>query len=180
MKTKITATASEKTKTYDITKTWSDGTSVTYRTAELTDQEFEDLEYNTSIDWQNFLETNMEYYLIKEEKKPAGEIKRSLNSEFGTSNDDNDPEENIKAYRRAMEATNIAHLVGQMDVILKLMEFNASQIEVKDHQTGVLVKLLMDQINKAKDVNEKIFEMHKKNELDRIEKIYNDEDNESK
>jgi hypothetical protein len=179
MRTTITATANEKTKTYDITKTWSDGTSVTYRTAELTSEEFEDLEYNTSSDWQNFLETNLEYYLVKEVEKPVDEIKRSLNSEFETSSDD-DPEENIKAYRRAMEATNIAHLVGQMDVILKLMEFNASQIEVKDHQTGVLVKLLMDQINKAKDVNEKVFEMHKKNELDRIEKIYNDEDNESK
>ena len=33
----------------------------------------------------------------------------------------------------------------------------------------------MDKIGEAKDVNEKIFEMHKKNELDRIEKIYNDE-----
>jgi hypothetical protein len=175
MRTAITATANEKTKTYDITKTWSDGTSVTYRTAELTDQEFEDLEYNTSIDWQNFLETNMEYYLIKEEKKPAGEIKRSLNSEFGTSNGDDNPKENTEAYHKAMEATTIAHLVGRMDVILKLMEFNASQIEVKDHQTGFLVKLLKGKINEAKDVNEKIFEMHKKNELDRIEKIYNDE-----
>ena len=54
MKTTITATANEKTKTYDITKTWSDETSVTYRTAELTDQEFKDFEYNTSSDWQNF------------------------------------------------------------------------------------------------------------------------------
>jgi hypothetical protein len=175
MKTTITATANEKTKTYDITKTWSDGTSVTYRTAELTDQEFDDLEYNTSSDWQSFLETNLEYYLVKEVKKPADEIKRSLNSEFGTSNDDDDPKENAEAYHKAMQATNIAHLVGQMDVILKMIEFNAEQIEVKDHQTGVLVKLLMDQINKAKDVNEKIFEMHKKNELDRIEKIYNNE-----
>ncbi len=175
MKTTITATANKKTKTYDITKTWSDGTSVTYRTAELTSEEFEDLEYNTSSDWQSFLETNLEYYLIKEVENPADEIKRSLNSEFRTSNDGDDPKENAEAYRKAMEATNIAHLVGQMDVILKMIEFNASQIEVKDHQTGYLVKLLMDQINEAKDVNEKIFEMHKKNELDRIEKIYNNE-----
>jgi hypothetical protein len=176
MKTTITATANEKTKTYDITKTWSDGTSVTYRTAELTDQEFEDFEYNTSSDWQSFLETNLEYYLIEEVKNPADEIKRSLNSELGTSNDDDDPEENAEAYRKAMEATSIAHLVGQMDVILKMIEFNAEQIDAKNHQTRYLVKLLMDQINKAKDVNEKIFEMHKKNELDRIEKIYNNED----
>jgi hypothetical protein len=174
MKTTITATANEKTKTYDITKTWSDGTSVTYRTAELTNQEFEDLEYNTSSDWQNFLYTNLEYYLVEEEKKPADEQAMYLNSKFETSSDD-DPEENIKAYRRAMEATSIAHLVGQMDVILKMIEFNAEQIEVKDHQTGVLVKLLMDQINKAKDVNENIFEMHKKNEFDKIKKTYNNE-----
>ena len=175
MKTKINAVANEKTKSYDITKTWSDGTSVTYRTAELTDQEFEDFEYNTSSDWQSFLETDLEYYLVKEVKKPADEIKRSLNSEFGTSNDDDDAEENAKAYRKAMEATSIAHLVGQMDVILKLMEFNASQIEAKDYQTRYLVKLLMDKIGEAKDVNEKIFEMHKKNEFDKIKKIYNDE-----
>ena len=74
-----------------------------------------------------------------------------------------------------METTSIAHLVGRMDVILKLMEFNASQIEVKDRQTGFLVKLLMGKIGEAKDVNEKIFKMHKKNEFDRIKKTYNDE-----
>jgi hypothetical protein len=175
MRTTITATANEKTKTYDITKTWSDGTSVTYRTAELTNQEFEDFEYNTSSDWQNFLETNLEYYLIEEVKNPADEIKRSLNSELGTSNDDDDPEENAEAYRKAMEATSIAHLVGQMDVILKSIEFNVEQIEVKDYQTRFLVELLMDKIGEAKDVNEKIFEMHKKNEFDKIKKTYNDE-----
>jgi hypothetical protein len=65
MRTTIKATANEKTKTYDITKTWSDGTSVTYRTAELTDQEFEDFEYNTSSDWQNFLKTDQSYYEVK-------------------------------------------------------------------------------------------------------------------
>lgn len=176
MRTTITATANEKTKTYNITKTWSDGTSVTYRTAELTSEEFEDLGYNTSSDWQNFLETNLEYYLVKEVENPADEIKRSLNSEFGTSNDDDDPEKNAEAYHKAMEATNIAHLVGQMDVILKMIEFNVEQIEVKDHQTGVLVKLLKDKIGEAKDVNEKIFKMHKKNELDKIKKIYDYED----
>jgi hypothetical protein len=169
MRTTITTTANKKTKTYDITKTWSDGTSVTYRTAELTDQEFEDFEYNTSSDWQSFLETNLEYYLIKEEKNPADEQAMYLNSKSETS-DDEDPEENIKAYRMAMEATNIAHLVGQMDVILKMIEFNASQIEVKDHQTGYLLKLLMDKIGEAKDVNEKIFEMHRENEFDKIKK----------
>lgn len=61
----INATANEKTKTYDITKTWNDGTSVTYRTTELTDQEFEDFEYNTEKDWQNFLDTSESYYEVK-------------------------------------------------------------------------------------------------------------------
>src|SRR5690554_2069652 len=168
MKTTITATANEKTKTYNITKTWSDGTSVTYRTAELTDQEFEDLEFNTSSDWQNFLYTNLEYYLVKEEKKPTDEIKRSLNSEFGTSNGDDNPKENTEAYHKAMEATTIAHLVGRMDVILNMLEFYAGQMEVGDYRNGYLMRLLMDKIGEAKDVNEKIFEMHKKNELDRI------------
>ena len=79
-----------------------------------------------------------------------------------------------------MEATTIAHLVGRMDVILNMLEFYAGQMEVGDYRNRYLMKLLMDQINEAKNVNEKIFEMHKKNELDRIEKIYNDEDNESK
>lgn len=69
-----------------------------------------------------------------------------------------------------MKAKTIAHLVGQMDVILKLMEFNVSQIEVKDYQTGYLIKLLMDKIGEAKGVNEKIFEMHRENEFDKIKK----------
>ena len=67
MRTTITATANEKTKTYDITKTWSDGTSVTYRTAKLTDQEFKNLEYNTENDWQNFLNTSQNYYVINKD-----------------------------------------------------------------------------------------------------------------
>jgi len=168
MKVTITATANKKTKTFDIIKTWNDGTKVIYRTTELTDQEFEDLGYNTSSDWQNFLETDLEYYLVKEVEKPADEIKRSLNPEFGTSDDDDDPKENAEAYHKAMEATNIAHLVGQMDVILNMLEFYAGQMEVGDYRNEYLMRLLMDKIGEAKDVNEKIFEMHKKNELDRI------------
>ena len=63
-KYEINAVANEKTKTFDIIKTWNDGTKVIYRTTELTDQEFKDMEYNTSNDWQNFLNTNQNYYLI--------------------------------------------------------------------------------------------------------------------
>ena len=61
----ITATANEKANAFDIVKTWSDGTSTTYRTTELTKQEFEDMEYNTSNDWQNFLNTSGNYFKVK-------------------------------------------------------------------------------------------------------------------
>ena len=70
-----------------------------------------------------------------------------------------------------MKATNIAHLVGQMDVILETMEFSIQQVEMEDYQED----FLMNQISEAKAVNEKIFEMHEKNELDKIKKTYNDE-----
>ena len=60
----INAVANEKTKTFDIVKTWNDGTKVIYRTTELPDQEFEELEHNTPNDWQSFLNTNQNYYLI--------------------------------------------------------------------------------------------------------------------
>ena len=68
MKTKdysITATGDEETMTYDIVKTWNDGTVTIYRTGELSDQDFEDLEYNTPGDWENFLRTDQSYYVVK-------------------------------------------------------------------------------------------------------------------
>ncbi len=67
MKTKdysITATANESAKTFDITKTWNDGTVTTYRTCELSKEEFEDMEYYTEDDWQYFLRTDQSYYTI--------------------------------------------------------------------------------------------------------------------
>ena len=71
-----------------------------------------------------------------------------------------------------MEATTIAHLTGQMVTILKMIEFSVHQISMNDYQT----KFLMEQINEAKAVNDKIFEVYTKNELNRIKKTYNDED----
>ena len=65
-----------------------------------------------------------------------------------------------------MEAKNIAHLVGRMDGILIMMEFDI--LRIKDIE--YLVEILIKQINEAKDVNERIFEMYKKNELYRFEK----------
>ena len=70
-----------------------------------------------------------------------------------------------------MKAENIAHLVGRMDGILIMMEFDVLRIKDIDY----LVEVLLKQINLAKDVNEKIFEMYKKNELYRFEKTYSDE-----
>ncbi len=75
-----------------------------------------------------------------------------------------------------MEATTIAHLTGQMAIILEMIEFSIQQTSIKDHQ----IKSLMEQINEAKVVNDEIFEMHKRNELNRIKKIYNNGDYENK
>ena len=75
-----------------------------------------------------------------------------------------------------MEATTIAHLVGRMDTILEMVEFSIQQIDIKDYQA----KYLMEQIQKAKAVNDEIFEMHKRNELNRVRKIYNDLSDENK
>ena len=70
-----------------------------------------------------------------------------------------------------MEATTIAHLTGQMVTILEMIEFSIQQTSIKNYQAEYLIK----QINEAKTVNDEIFEMHKKNELNRIRKAYNDE-----
>ena len=71
-----------------------------------------------------------------------------------------------------MEATTIAHLTGQMAIILEMMEFSIQQTSINNYQAEYLIK----QINEAKVVNDEIFETHKKNELNRIKKTYSDED----
>ena len=68
-----------------------------------------------------------------------------------------------------MEATTISHLSGQMVTILEMIEFNVHQISMNDYQTEYLV----EQIQKAKAVNDEIFEVHKRNELNRIKKACN-------
>ena len=65
-----------------------------------------------------------------------------------------------------MEATTIAHLTGQMVTILEMIEFSIQQTGMADYK----VEYLMKQINEAKTVNDEIFELHKKNELNRIKK----------
>ncbi len=71
-----------------------------------------------------------------------------------------------------MKATTIAHLTGQMEAILEMIEFSIQQTSIKNYQSEYLMK----KINEAKAVNDEIFEMHKRNELDRIKKTYRDED----
>ena len=68
-----------------------------------------------------------------------------------------------------MKATTIAHLTGQMITILEMIEFSIQQINMKDYQTKFLIEL----INEAQAVNDNIFEMYTKNELNRIIKAYN-------
>lgn len=74
-----------------------------------------------------------------------------------------------------MEAKTIAHLTGQMVTILETIEFSIQQTNIKDYQAEYLIK----QINEAKVVNDEIFELHKKNELNRIKKTYSNGNNES-
>ena len=68
-----------------------------------------------------------------------------------------------------MEAETISHLVGRMDAILEIMEFNILQIKMKDYQ----MKFLIDQVYKANAVNDEIFETYKRDKLNRIKKTYN-------
>lgn len=74
-----------------------------------------------------------------------------------------------------MEATTIAHLTGQMTTILGMIEFNVQQTDIKDYQAEYLMK----QINEAKAVNDEIFEVHKRNELNKIKKTYNNGNDEN-
>jgi hypothetical protein len=78
MKTKftITATGNDKARTFDIVKLWDDGEIITYRTCELSSEEYEDMEYNTTSDWVNFLNTSQSYYVVNTLKntKPVTEL----------------------------------------------------------------------------------------------------------
>lgn len=69
----ITAMGDEKTKTFDIVKLWNDGTVTTYRTSELSEEEFEELDYNTESDWEDFLRTDQSYYVVKQTALPEAE-----------------------------------------------------------------------------------------------------------
>ncbi len=60
----ITATGNEAEKSFVIVKEYSDGTKDTYQTNEMSEQEFEECDYNTENDWKNFLNTSGNYYHI--------------------------------------------------------------------------------------------------------------------
>ena len=60
----ITALGDEETKTFDIVKLWNDGVIINYRTVELSPVEYEEMEYNTTGDWVNFLNTSQSYYVV--------------------------------------------------------------------------------------------------------------------
>ena len=70
-----------------------------------------------------------------------------------------------------MEARNIAHMVGRMDAILKIIEFGVLKIKENEY----LVEILINQVNEAKAINDEIFEMHKKNEIEKIKITYSNE-----
>ena len=77
---------------------------------------------------------------------------------------------------KEMKATTIAHLTGQMVTILKMIEFSIQQTDIKDYQ----MKFLIDQVYKANAVNDEIFEMYKRNELNRVKKTYSNGSDENK
>ena len=75
-----------------------------------------------------------------------------------------------------MKATTIAHLTGQRVTILEMIEFSIQQTGIADYKAEYLMK----QINEAKAVNDEIFEMHKRNELNRVKKTYSNGNDENK
>jgi hypothetical protein len=120
MKTTITAKGNERTKTYDIVKTWNDGTKTVYRTTELTYQEFEDLEYNTENDWKDFLKTSQDYYLVEEIYELTDEQVMNLVEYYEDSaylssksveSNYNNAEENAEVFEKAIDVVD-QELIG--------------------------------------------------------------------
>lgn len=120
MKTTVTANGNERTKTFDIVKTWSDGTKTVYRTAELTYQEFEDFEYNTENDWKDFLKTSQDYYLVEEIYELTDEQVMNLVEYYEDSaylssksveSNYNNAEENAEVFEKAIDVVD-QELIG--------------------------------------------------------------------
>ena len=120
MKTTITALGNERTKTYDIVKTWNDGTKTVYRTTELTYQEFEDFEYNTENDWKDFLKTSQDYYVVEEIYELTDEQVMALVEYYEDSaylssksveSNYNNAEENAEVFEKAIDVVD-QELIG--------------------------------------------------------------------
>jgi hypothetical protein len=120
MKATITALGNERTKTYDIVKTWNDGTKTVYRTTELTYQEFEDMEYNTENDWKDFLKTSQDYYVVEEIKELTDEQVMDLVEYYEDSaylrsksveSNYNNAEENAEVFEKAIDVVD-QELIG--------------------------------------------------------------------
>ena len=120
MKTTLTALGNERTKTYDIVKTWNDGTKTVYRTTELTYQEFEDFEYNTENDWKDFLKTSQDYYLVEEIYELTDEQVMALVEYYEDSaylrsksveSNYNNAEENTEVFEKAIDVVD-QELIG--------------------------------------------------------------------
>jgi hypothetical protein len=120
MKTTITAKGNERTKTYDIVKTWDDGTKTVYRTTKLTYQEFEDFEYNTENDWKDFLKTSQDYYLVEEIYELTDEQVMNLVEYYEDSaylrsksveSNYNNTEENAEVFEKAIDVVD-QELIG--------------------------------------------------------------------
>ena len=120
MKTTVTALGNERTKTYDIVKTWNDGTKTVYRTTELTYQEFEDFEYNTENDWKDFLKTSQDYYVVEEIKELTDEQVMNLVEYYEDSaylssksveSNYNNAEENAEVFEKAIDVVD-QELIG--------------------------------------------------------------------
>jgi hypothetical protein len=120
MKATITALGNERTKTYDIVKTWNDGTKTVYRTTELTYQEFEDMEYNTENDWKDFLKTSQDYYVVEEIYELTDEQVMNLVEYYEDSaylrsksveSNYNNTEENAEVFEKAIDVVD-QELIG--------------------------------------------------------------------
>lgn len=66
MKYTIEVTENESKKTFTIRKKYADGSTVKYRTLPVETGEFNDMYYNTQVDWDHFLECySGSYYPVK-------------------------------------------------------------------------------------------------------------------
>ena len=59
----IRVTANQSKRTFTIRKSYPDGTKVKYRTIKMSQEDFDNEEFNTVNDWKQFLKSD-EYYKV--------------------------------------------------------------------------------------------------------------------